>query len=109
MSSPAQSTDNRPSFGDHHAILNLDRISVLIGAVKDTTEGQALVSNYSQWNDAVHQKPPRLLTIFSTLSFASDQPQVQDNTPFARLIAPFGTFENGSPEVQIDRLSTLLY
>jgi nicotinamidase-related amidase len=75
---------------------------VLIDAVKDTPEGQAFIANCSRWNDAVHQKDRRPLTIFSTLSFHHGQPEVRADTPFAKLIAPFATFENGSPETQID-------
>ena len=40
--------------------------------------------------------------IFSTLAFGPGQPEVETNKPFARLIAPFGEFQIGSPEVQID-------
>ncbi|PYH92667.1 cysteine hydrolase family protein [Aspergillus ellipticus CBS 707.79] len=90
------------SVGDNYAILSLDWMSVLLNAIEQTVEGQALIKNYPKWNDAVHQKSPRPLTIFTTLSFQHGQPEVQPNTPFARLIELFGTFETGSPGVQID-------
>ncbi|KAE8377130.1 cysteine hydrolase family protein [Aspergillus bertholletiae] len=96
-----QLTHDRLSFGERYAILNLDWMTVLINAAKDTPEGQEFISNCSRWNDAVHQKSPRPLTIFSTLSFERGQPEVQDDTPFSRVIAPFGSFENNSPEVKI--------
>lgn len=96
-----QLTNNPVSFGERYAILNLDWMTVLVNAAKDTPEGQAFISSCSRWNDAVHQKSPRPLTIFSTLSFERGQPEVQDNTPFARLIAPFGTFEHNSDEVKV--------
>ncbi|KAK6831799.1 hypothetical protein RU639_002884 [Aspergillus parasiticus] len=96
-----QLTNNPVSFGERYAILNLDWMTVLVNAAKDTPEGQAFISSCSRWNDAVHQKSPRPLTIFSTLSFERGQPEVQDNTPFARLITPFGTFEHNSDEVKI--------
>ncbi|KAI9046187.1 cysteine hydrolase [Aspergillus affinis] len=102
MDSPAQLNYTSPSFGERCAVLNLDWMSVLINAVQNTTEGQALISNCSVWNDAVHRKDPGPLTIFSTHAFNSGQPEVQANTPFAKLIAPFGNFEIGPPEVQID-------
>ncbi|KAH8427882.1 uncharacterized protein LDX57_005587 [Aspergillus melleus] len=102
MDPPAQSNYTSGSFGEHYAVLNLDWMSVLINAAQDTAEGQALISNCSVWNDAVHQKDPRPLTIFTTLAFNRAQPEVQANAPFAQLIAPFGNFEVGSPEVQID-------
>ncbi|CAL5870127.1 uncharacterized protein PFLUO_LOCUS4362 [Penicillium psychrofluorescens] len=89
------------SFGQHYAILNLDWMSILIDAVKDTVEGQTLITNCSRWNDAIHQKTPRPLTIFTTLSFSPGQPEVESDTPFSKLIEPFGSFEQGSPEVQI--------
>jgi hypothetical protein len=90
------------SFGDNYAVLNLDWMSVLINAIKDTPEGQALMTNCSKWNNAVHQKSPRPLTVFSTLSFSPGQPEVQPDSPFANLISSYGEFANGSPEVQID-------
>ena len=82
-------------------VLNLDCITVLIDAAKDTPEGQAFISSCFRWNDAVHQKTPRRLTIFTTLSFERGRPEVQDNTPFARVMAPFGTFEHNSPHAKI--------
>ncbi|OJJ56417.1 hypothetical protein ASPSYDRAFT_59731 [Aspergillus sydowii CBS 593.65] len=89
------------TFGPNYAVLNLDWMTVLINAAKDTPEGQALITNCCRWNDAVHQKSPRPLTLFTTLSFNAGQPEVQLDTPFANLIAPYGEFRHGSPEVQI--------
>ncbi|KAJ5223822.1 hypothetical protein N7468_008364 [Penicillium chermesinum] len=45
---------------------------------------------------------PRPLTIFSTLALSIGQPELEAHKPFSDLIAPLGTFEMGSPEVQID-------
>lgn len=90
------------NFGPNYAILNLDWMSVLINAVEETAEGKKLVANLSRWNDAVHQKGNRPLTIFTTLAFARGQPEVEANKPFSRLIAPFGSFEDGSPNTAID-------
>ncbi|PYI34550.1 cysteine hydrolase family protein [Aspergillus indologenus CBS 114.80] len=89
------------SFGENYAVLNLDWMSILIDAVKYTPEGQAFIQSCNKWKGAIHQKSPRPLTIFSTLAFQRGQPEVQPNTPFANLIAPYGKFATGSPEVQI--------
>ncbi|PWY71303.1 cysteine hydrolase family protein [Aspergillus eucalypticola CBS 122712] len=96
-------TDGSINFGKNYAVLNLDWITVLIDAVKDTPEGQALIENLAKWNDAVHARASRPITIFSTLSFYPGQPEVQAGTPFANLIAPFGEFRHGSPETQIHK------
>lgn len=90
------------NFGKHFAVLNLDWMSILINAVQDTDEGSEMIKSCSKWNDAVHGQNPRPLTIFSTLAFSPGQPEVETNKPFAQLIAPFGDFQVGSPEVQID-------
>lgn len=102
MASQTESANSHLSFGEHYAILNLDWMTVLINGIKDTAEGQSMIANCSRWNDAVHQKSPRPLTIFSTVSFNPGQPEIQRDAPFAKLIAGFGAFVDGSPEVQID-------
>ncbi|KAJ5641159.1 hypothetical protein N7528_000784 [Penicillium herquei] len=89
-------------FGQHFAVLNLDWMSILMSAVQDTDEGMAMIQSCIRWNDAVHQQKPRPLTIFSTLAFNRGKPEVDANTPFGQLIAPFGDFETGSADVQID-------
>lgn len=89
------------SFGGNYAIINLDWMTILFNAVKDSPEGQAMIANCTEWNDAVHLKTPRPLTIFSALSFSPNQHEVAPGSPFARLIAPFGDFKNGSSQVQI--------
>jgi nicotinamidase-related amidase len=95
------STNSSLNFGSNYAILNLDWMTILISAVKETPDGQAMIANCTKWNDAVHLKSPRPLTIFSTLSFSPNQHEVAPNSPIARLISPFGDFKNGSPEVRI--------
>lgn len=94
-------TNTSLSFGSNYAILNLDWMAILINAVRDTPEGQTMIANCARWNDAAHLKNPRPLTIFSTLSFSPNQHEVAPDSPFSRLIAPFGDFRNGSSEVQI--------
>ncbi|KAH3194438.1 hypothetical protein KXW62_004869 [Aspergillus fumigatus] len=95
-------TNNPVDFGGNYAILNLDWMSLLIKAVENTPEGQAMIASCSRWNVAVHQKSPRPLTVFSTLSFSPGQPEVQPNSPFADLLRPYGEFAQGTPPVEID-------
>ncbi|KAJ9191896.1 hypothetical protein DTO021D3_5125 [Paecilomyces variotii] len=98
----ASLTNSSLSFGENYAILNLDWMTGLVNAVKNTSEGQTLIENCVKWNDAIHQTFPRPLTVFSTLSFSPGQPEVKPNSPFAKLIAPYGDLSRASPEVQID-------
>ncbi|KAF3177164.1 hypothetical protein TWF225_002973 [Orbilia oligospora] len=93
------------TFNKNYAILNLDWMTILIDAVKDTPEGQTYIANCSRWNDAVHEKTPRPITIFTTLFFSNkSQPELHksDKAPFAKQINGYSLFESGSPEVQID-------
>lgn len=94
-------------FGQQYAILNLDWMSLLINAVEETPEGKSMIASCAKWNDAVHSKSNRPLTIFTTLTLNRGQPELEANKPFARLIAPFGSFEDGSPEVKIDSRFTM--
>ncbi|KAL3442469.1 Isochorismatase-like protein [Aspergillus insuetus] len=95
------------TFKGPYAILNLDLMTVLIDAVKDTPKGQAFISNCNAWIDAVHARTPRPLTIFSTLAFTPGQPEVTPESPFARLIEPFGDFARGSLAVKISKHFTV--
>ena len=91
------------SFGQHYAVLNLDWMSLLIDGIKDTAVGQEFIKNCSRWNNAVHQKDPRPLTIFTSLFFSNPaQTELAKDSPFARLIQAYGNFEKGSPGVKID-------
>ncbi len=45
MAAGEQSEQGALTFGKNYAVLNLDLMTVLIDAVKDTTEGQGLISN----------------------------------------------------------------
>jgi nicotinamidase-related amidase len=96
------SSEDSVTFGQHYAILNLDWMSVLINAIEETAEGKATIASLSCWNDAVHQKANRPLTIFTTLAFSRGQPEVEADKPFSRLIASFGSFEEDSPNTAID-------
>ncbi|KAI1406861.1 cysteine hydrolase family protein [Hypoxylon sp. FL1857] len=89
------------TFGKNYAVLNLDLMAVLIDAVKDTTEGQAFISNCSRWNDAVHKQDPQPLVIFTTLFFGPGRPELAEGKPFHRLVEAFDPFEAGSATVRI--------
>ncbi|KAL3487803.1 Isochorismatase-like protein [Aspergillus germanicus] len=91
------------TFKGPYAILNLDLMTVLIDAVKDSPQGQAFISNCKAWVDAVHARTSRPLMIFSTLAFMPGQPEVTRDSPFARLLESFGDFSRGSPAVQISK------
>ncbi|KAL0942089.1 cysteine hydrolase family protein [Colletotrichum truncatum] len=91
------------AFGRCYAILNLDLMSILIDNVKGTPEGESFISNCVKWNEAVHQRDPRPLTIFTTLYFANAaQPELNPYSPFAKILKGVDTFEKGSAAVQID-------
>lgn len=106
MGSTQPSASGPISFGRRYAVLNLDLMSILIDAVRDTTEGQAFISNCVRWNEAVHAKECRPLTIFTSLFFSNpSQPELaaSDSAPFTKLLRGFNTkFEQGSRGVQID-------
>jgi len=105
MSPTQQAGSGLLSFGQRYAVLNVDWMAILIDAVKDAPEGEAFISSCSRWNDAVHKKNPRPLTLFTSLFFSNpSQPELakHDKAPFARLLQSHGgTFENESAGVQI--------
>lgn len=92
-------------FGQHYAVLSLDWMSILIDTIENTPEGQAFIANCSRWNDAVHEKDPRPVIIFTSL-FLSDpsQPELHQHkrAPFTRLVRNYHTFAKNTPEVKID-------
>ncbi|KAK6345530.1 hypothetical protein TWF718_007442 [Orbilia javanica] len=93
------------SLNKKYAILNLDWMTILIDAVKNTPEGQEFITNCSRWNDAVHVKSPRPMTIFTTLFFSNkSQPELHKNgeAPFTKQVKGYGLFEAGSLGVEID-------
>ncbi|KAL4756243.1 Isochorismatase-like protein [Aspergillus foveolatus] len=65
------------------------------------TQGQTFISNCKQWNDAIHKLHDRPLTIFTSLSFNPNEPEVQPDSPFAKLIAPCDKLTAGSHRAQI--------
>lgn len=105
MALSQRSADAVLDFGQHYAVLNLDWMSILMDAIKDTPEGQAFISNCSRWNSAVHAKDPRPITIFTSLFFSNaSQPELHkhERSPFTKLVRSYHTFESKSPGVQID-------
>ena len=104
MDPEQQPAESPVSLRRRYAILNLDLMSILIDAVWDTDEGQTFISSCVRWNDAVHRKDPRPLTIFTSVFFSTpSQPELahDDDMPFSKLVRSFDTFQVGSPGVQI--------
>ncbi|KAI1658590.1 Isochorismatase hydrolase [Daldinia decipiens] len=89
------------NFGKNYAVLNLDLMTVLIDAVKNTIEGRAFISSCERWNAAVHKKDIRPPTIFTTLFFKPGELELAQDAPFEKLIREFGSFAAGSSAVQI--------
>lgn len=56
--------------------LNLDLGTILVDALKDTTEGQTFITNCSGWNDAAHKKYPPPLTIFMRFFLSVREPEL---------------------------------
>lgn len=87
------------SFSKRYAVLNLDWMPLFIDAVKDTPQ-----------RPGIHHPVERSCApvVSSSLDhlyrscLQSCQCEVQNNTPFARLIAPFSVPENGLSEGRID-------
>ncbi|KAF4447180.1 hypothetical protein F53441_9227 [Fusarium austroafricanum] len=110
MTLTSQSDVKTLSFGQNFAVLNLDWMALLMGAVEDTPQGQAFISNCTKWNDAVHDQDPQPTTIFTTLFFSdASQPELHpdDRKPFTKVVRSFDTFEKHSPGVQIDPRCTV--
>ncbi|KAI1848810.1 hypothetical protein JX265_001140 [Neoarthrinium moseri] len=89
------------NFGKNYAVLNLDLMTVLIDAVRETAEGQAFISNNSRWVDAIHSTAQRPINIFTSLFFEQGYLELAKSAPFTRLIEEFGSFAAGSPGVCI--------
>ena len=77
-------------------------ITGLIAGVNTTTEGQAWIKSTACWIDAVHQKSPRPLEIFTRIYFSNAyHPEVGPQTPFAQAAAGLGNATSSSPQSQI--------
>ncbi|PHH90641.1 hypothetical protein CDD83_3046 [Cordyceps sp. RAO-2017] len=87
------------SFGNNYAILNLDLMTILVDTAKGTAAGDTFIHNFSRWNETVHRKEPRPLTIFTSLSLSSGEPELARDAPFTKLVHSFGSFEAGSKDV----------
>jgi hypothetical protein len=92
---------NKFTFGKHYAVLNLDLMTVLIDMVKDTSAGRQFLSNCSLWNDAVHEKETRPLSIFTSLFFTPSEPELARGAPFTKLVHDHGEFPADSVAVEI--------
>ncbi|GAB7347213.1 hypothetical protein MBLNU459_g3319t1 [Dothideomycetes sp. NU459] len=77
------------SFGSKYAVLNLDLINGIVGAVVNTTEGDAWISSVAGWIDAVHaHKASHPLQIFTRIYFQPGHPEVGPTSPFRIPAAP---------------------
>lgn len=98
---PGTTTQSAVDFGNNYAVLNLDLMTILIDMIQETPEGQTFTTNCIRWNDAVHEKMPRPLTIFTSLFFDPGQKELARGAPFTKLVEGFGSFIAGSSEVQV--------
>ncbi|CAH0028418.1 unnamed protein product [Clonostachys rhizophaga] len=92
------------NFGSHYAVLNLDLMAILIDNVQKDIRGEKFVSNCARWCEAVHEKSPRPITIFTSLTFSQPScPELTKGSPFSKLLEGFGpeNFAKGRPEVEI--------
>lgn len=96
------SQETQVDFGPKYAILHLDWTTLMCGAADNAPEGRLMMSNCMKWNDAIHSKAERPLTIFTTLAFRRGQHELVSDSAFGRLVSQFGSFEEGSPIVDID-------
>ncbi|VUC28248.1 unnamed protein product [Clonostachys rosea] len=91
-------------FGHHYAVLNLDLMAILVDIVQKDIRGERFVSSCARWCEAVHRKPQRPLTIFTSLTFSqSSCPELAKDSPFLKLLDGFGRerFAKGRSEVEI--------
>ncbi|CAG9937476.1 unnamed protein product [Clonostachys rosea f. rosea IK726] len=91
-------------FGSHFAVLNLDLMAILIDNVQKDIRGEKFVSSCARWCEAVHEKSPRPVTIFTSLTFSQPScPELTKGSPFSKLLEGFGpeNFAKGRPEVEI--------
>lgn len=91
-------------FGSHFAVLNLDLMAILIDNVQKDIRGEKFVSSCARWCEAVHEKSPRPITIFTSLTFSQPScPELAKGSPFSKLLEGFGpeNFAKGRPEVEI--------
>lgn len=97
-----QTSEQKPlSFGKNFAVLNLDWMTLLIEAVRETQEGKSFIANCRRWNDAVHAHNPRPRVFFSSLHFSRGELELASDSPFTELVRGYGSFTTGSPAVQI--------
>lgn len=88
------------SFGRHYAVLNLDYIEAIAGAVVNTTAGDAFLSSSANWIDTVHAQDPPPLSIYTRIYFsAPTQPEIGPNAPFADVAGSLGTSDDPLTEL----------
>lgn len=89
------------SFGRNYAVLNLDYIVGIAGALTNSTPaGQAFLANSLTWIDAVHAQDPPPLSIYTRIYFsASTKPEIGPNAPFANVGGDLGTIDDPLTEL----------
>jgi len=81
--------NNSFSFGKHYAVLNLDLINGIVGAVASTPQGAAFINSTATWIDAVHCQQPPPISIFTRIySLNAKHPEIAG--PFATVFASLG-------------------
>ncbi|KAG9247252.1 Isochorismatase-like protein [Calycina marina] len=90
------------SFGTHYAVLNLDLITGLVGAINTTASGQLFISSIATWIAAVHAQSPPPLSIFTRIYFSNAyRPEIGPTTPFGITVASLGNATSESPQSQL--------
>jgi len=91
------------SFGYHLAVLNLDLINGLVGSVNNTTAGRSFINNTATWINAVHQKKPPPISIFTRIYFSTTHRLERVPTSsFPKSTAGLQNVTEGSPASQLD-------
>jgi nicotinamidase-related amidase len=97
---PTISENKSFNFGRHYAVLNLDMISGIVGAVNSTAAGQQFITNTAKWIDAVHAQDPTPLSIFTRVYFSNSHlPEIGPQSPFGAVASSLGTKSNPLTEL----------
>lgn len=79
-------SNNNLTFGEHYAVLNLDMINAVVGAVATTAQGQSFIANTAHWIDTVHAQSPNPLSIFTRIYYSNyRKPEINANSNFAKI------------------------
>lgn len=89
------------NFAKNYAILNLDCMTLLIEAGRETREDQSLINYCRRWNESGYIFNPRPRVFFSSLYFSRGEPDLASGASLAKLDRGYMSFTTGSPAVQI--------